>query len=227
MRLLIVLAVLATGCATERDAIIQAMDSTVMIRTVTGTTGTGVVVISHGEVLVWTTRHGVPSNMDVPVIYFQQFDRQGRIVATAESLAFVVRSEKTENGDLALLRVLQPPSWAVGMRGFRREMPYPGERVFMVGQWEGRLEPWAVLFGNVCSTAQKVHGHPIYGSYTARLSAAPGCSGSGVYDSQGRCLGIVFALSGGSITAFIPAENISRWVAEKAMPYSGTIPWAY
>jgi S1-C subfamily serine protease len=172
---------LCATCAASEPELAAREQTFVVQSTLTGTTGrigAGVVVASDGGVLtVVTAAHGVNG---IGALRILDTSRQ--------SYYDVIDMHALADYDLAFIRVRAQSSFSVQPPAIAT--PVPGQPVWVWGHTGNGF--WEVATGTVLDTQAHLPGEAGSPRITITCKAcAPGDSGSGVFDAQGRLLGIL------------------------------------
>ena len=174
----------------------RARDTTVLLVDTSRRYGGGVLIASDK---VLTVKHLVLSDQ-VAVSFYRT-----RSTSTIGKVVW-----RSDNVDLALLEI-QPVNISPAV--ISCEQPELGTPVFIIGQSAYRV-PWTSRYGKVASSDVDPDG-----SIILSMLAASGDSGSGVFDYDGRLLGIIetiqFTRTGGNegLSFMIPGSKICTELA--------------
>ena len=194
-----------------------AVAATVSIEVEGDVIGTGFVVESRGTKYVWTAGHCVPSQELCPqcgIVHTIRISKPvlcegvevGRIFAEVK----VVRVDY--EWDLALLEITSPFPVASTHFAYRPEVRI-GDPIFTVGNALGDAYEYSLFFGHV----SRLHdnGEPLWTHDLTRadITAMPGCSGAGVFNAEGKVIGILVGGLRGSdnLMLFVPVADIEAW----------------
>jgi hypothetical protein len=179
-----------------------------------GGQGTGV-SFAHGDRrFIWTDAHVVSDSLkkekvllpgkDAPTIRYRFTDVyvgqdefvSGRKVGRYLALARVIRYSDAH--DLAILEPYKR-GWPEASVRFQQEglLPRLGEHIWHVGGLHGERGGRSVLRGNIAAIGrtilntipEELEDPLVYDQ--VNVMAAPGCSGGGIFDAHGRCLGLI------------------------------------
>jgi len=185
--------------------------------------GSGVAFLNASRRFVWTNAHVVaslreetrtldkPNKFSITVTWktcyvMQASELDGQVITKMRGWpAKVVRYDA--EADLAVLEV---SGGSYGSVSFGRRQPRLGEGLWLVGSPGGPGHSWSVYRHHASSFRGPwgSTGGPFY----------PGCSGGGLFDSGGRCVGLMtrYMLEGShGIGQYVTAVEVRRWAAEK------------
>jgi S1-C subfamily serine protease len=156
-----------------------------------------------------TFREGKPFFQDVKII--QHFVKNGIQVSGHECNAEIVTYTDEQQGrDLALLRLRDNQFIKVDSKFYPldAEIPWVGMPLYHIGCFNGIEAPGSLTTGIISA-----HGRHINGRIFDQVSVTcfPGSSGGGVFDSEGRCIGLLTRRSGETLGYINPIREIANW----------------
>lgn len=163
------------------------------------------------HVFAWTAYHVVEGVESIKVIQGEYLE--GYRVAEYSAPAFLLAFSAEE--DLALLLVNYPVApW----NGYADFIPWQecaiGDPVFHVGNLRGDTYPDSLTSGIL----SRLNAHPNlvdwpwpYPLDQTSLIAYPGSSGGGIFNAQGKCIGLLVGSGGPGISFFVPSRRIHAW----------------
>lgn len=177
--------------------------------------GTGIMINRGGQAWVITAAHVVDdvrtTNGFTPVKIVT------RIAGQQSYTADVVVYSNAETGeDIALLRVRRSGEWPYSATFAGPEPPLPGTRVFHAGCIPG-MEGLNSCTEGIVGLTGLFYEDKEYDQTT--FASWPGSSGGGVFDSEGRCVGLVVrgAVLGSSL--IVPARRIIAWAKQNKLEW--------
>jgi len=206
----------------------RAQMQTVLIRSADGGEGSGVIVERtnpDGEkrFFAWTAAHVVAGFTEVEVVRIGRENAE-RIDCELTFPAFVISFSEAE--DLALLWVQIPASFVLPVE-FQFNLPHVGDPVVHVGNYEGGDYDQSVATGIVA----QIGVHPPFPDWPRPLLdqtdalVIPGSSGGGIFDADGKVLGIVVARHELGISFYVPTRQILKWSVPAGVTWALMLDW--
>lgn len=208
MKKLLAILILAHFTAGAEPAFVQA---SVMVQVGPGT-GSGVVlpdkrILTCAHLFFMTE---VAGSKPFPVYISRQVWRDGKLLGIVNIPAKVVKRDDFQ--DLALLETTMPEELpAVVELG---ETPAQGDPVCHVGSFMGAKGIQSLSSGVVASVGRHVE-HPVLGEQELDQLSCPafgGSSGGGVFDKNGKLVGIVTGEAAETLVFMVPVRRILRWL---------------
>jgi len=180
--------------------------------------GSGISVIRNDKVYILTDAHCIIDGNKYKIVK-RQYDDTGEedfyVSVNAELWAF------DKSLDFAILKCNKSPGGNVGSTKF-----YLSDKVYKVGTdifnvghflaWDGQVGATSYSTGIVSQiNRQTNYNNRMKMDLCLFLSCIPGCSGSGVYNTNGECIGLVCAGVGGNDVLINPVREIKKWCANK------------
>lgn len=186
--------------------------------------GTGVTVRRGGELFVLTAWHVVAGNRqevaEKPPVFRDVLVSQYRLkdgklcekkVCSAEIVAF---SDQDGGFDLALLRV-RDARFSEWDTAFTEDV-WVGEPVYHVGCFYGGQGVMSFSDGTLSQMGRMIKDR-VYDQVTT--TNFPGSSGGGVFDADGRCVGLIDRRLGETFGYIIPVREIRLWAEKNGMSW--------
>lgn len=186
--------------------------------------GSGVVVYAHGNTYVWTCAHvmtqmpktpvealnALLSGKPLPVFQTAKVTIHGKVYQASTVDCGGITSDTV---DVAVLRVWDAPT-PLDSTKFSSAVPTRGQPVYHVGNAEGLEAPDTLAVGVSTYPDRLVQGR-VEDQY--QLPILPGCSGGGVYDYRGKCIGLVRERLGYDIAYTVPTREIRKWAEKEGL----------
>jgi S1-C subfamily serine protease len=202
-------------------AILQLDQATVMVRPDDGgSSGSGVTFNRGGQAFVLTAAHVVEDCVletngiyrFKPVEVLIGIKDTGSTVGQQVYKADIVAYSDSEDGeDIAILRVRKYGEWPVGVQFNQQEVVPIGTRLFHVGCLYGLDGQNSFSDGTLSQTGRISRGKEFDQS---SCFVFPGSSGGGIFDSEGRYVGLVTRWRGPGINLFVPMRRILAWARQ-------------
>jgi len=201
---------------------------TVLIRVDGGGMGSGVVVKRtnpSGETrfFVWTAAHVVDGAKEIEIVRIGREDN-ARVDCELTWSAITIALSKAE--DLALLWVQTPSEFILPVE-FNFTLPRIGDPIFHVGNYYGDMYDRSVAVGIVAM----IGVHPQLADWPwplldqTDLLIVPGSSGGGVFDANGKVIGLIVGLHTPGISLYVPVREILRWSAISGTTWALQLDW--
>lgn len=187
--------------------------TTLTIR-VNGGVGTGNVakVDATGTTWIFTAAHVIEGSREVKVYLHESED--GNMISETYHHADVMAY--TIDSDLALLR-LRKKNFGKPAITFSTTKPKMDDDVAVCGTFRGEHEH-VISTGKVQSFGMKgLHKDAIYDM--ALLPCYGGCSGGGIFNSEGKYIGMIVAIAGHNIGYYLPLHKIQAWAKKKKVDF--------
>lgn len=194
----------------------QAVRDTTVTLHVEGGRGTGNVVSvdKNGNTWILTAAHVTEGSKTVKVAVVER-DDDGEVVSETYHHADVM--VETLDEDLALLRLRSKKNLGFKIVQFSNKKPKLDETVALCGTVHGVHER-VITTGRVQAFNTKgIHKKTVYDMAT--LSAHRGCSGGGIWNVDGKYVGMFVALSSNNIGYYIPMHRIQKWAKENKVDF--------
>ena len=135
--------------------------------------------------------------------------QEGHVIRTMVYPARVIQYSNADTGrDLAVLQL--PDAGLPDIdTAFDTQVPTVGEDLFHVGSMFGLTESFT------CGVVSQV-GRELYGRLFDQVSMTiyPGSSGGGVFNADGKCIGIAVLLRAPGLGFIVPAREVMAWSAK-------------
>ena len=218
---------LATAQDKPKDVVDKLLDSACTIRAGRAQ-GSGVIIKRGDTNFVWTAAHVIEDLRKARevidpktggkkfIITFDtvnvvtEFIHDGERVEERSLVADVVRYSNANDGeDLALLKIRKKNAFSDGAVFYLDDKPPRiGSRVINVGSPLGFFGHNTYVSGDL-SALSRVYENKIYDQVSS--STFGGCSGSGVYLTDGRYIGMLVRGSGETFSLIVPMRRIQEW----------------
>ena len=202
---------------------------TVLLRTEDGGQGSGVVVKRtnpSGEVrfFVWTAAHVVEGFTDIEVVRIGR-ENGTRIECELTWCAVVIAVSKEM--DVALLWVHIPSEFVMPVE-FEFNLPRVGDPIIHIGNYYGEAYDGSVAVGIVSMIGVHPRTFPDWPWLVLDQTDAlvvPGSSGGGIFDANGRVLGIVVGLHTPGIGLYVPVRELLKWSEVSGTTWALKLDW--
>jgi len=187
------------------------------------TRGSGVIITRRDlqgrrHSYIWTVGHlAVEAESDSgydPIEVSRYITDGGKVVGRTILTATVIKCD-TE-ADLALLELNSNFFSDEGVE-FVTQLPIVAEPLFHYGSPYGEAGANSFTAGSLAKLGFTIDGV----SYDfVTTSAAPGCSGGGVFNARGECLGLVARQTASTVCFIIPARRLAEWAEKQGVPWA-------
>lgn len=208
----------------------KAQIQTVLVRTSHGT-GTGVVIqrantLGESRLFVWTAAHVVGDFNKVEVVRPGR-ENGARIDCEIVWPAFVIA--KDEHIDVAILWLDSFVSPFFLPVEFEFALPRVGDPVFHVGNFYGLNFDGSVSIGiisqiGVRPDAERFRWHWENVDQTTTF-ACSGSSGGGVFNAQGKVLGLIVGGPSEGISCYMPVRILDKWTTSEGFSWALAGDW--
>lgn len=208
MKKLLALLLIAAFSATAEPVIVQA---SVMVQVGPGT-GSGVVlenkrVLTCAHLFFMTEGAGEKPH---PIFITRQIWREDKLLGTVTIPCKLVKRDDSQ--DLALLEPAMPEELPVTVG--LGDTPAQGDPLYHVGSFTGARGIQSFSSGVMASVGRRME-HPVLGEMEVdqiSCPAYPGSSGGGVFNQQGKLVGIVTGQAAENLGFMVPARRINKFL---------------
>ena len=127
-----------------------------------------------------------------------------------------IGSDATGGTDVALLE-LPNCTATTGSVVFDGSRPEVGSPVFNYGAAWGRFSPPSYFVGCISAASVRLEGSTFD---QMECPAAPGSSGSGIFNQNGKCEGLMVALMSSSVSLEVPSRCLIQWARKNHLEWA-------
>jgi S1-C subfamily serine protease len=170
-------------------------------------------------VFVWTCSHVVQTLDDATDAKARTLERCVTVtIENQEFPASVIAYDASEQTDVALLQVEGTPQ-GINTTVFNLNTPEMGSPLLHIGAADAQHSPPNLFVGIFSAPARKVDGEIVD---QLECPSLPGCSGGGVYDSSGKCQGLMemYLMACPMISCEVPARSMYIWAQQNHVAWA-------
>lgn len=195
------------------------VSSTVMLADVDGGGASGVLVKYEGKWYCWTAAHVARHVTERMIVTVRFFDQGVIDTRTQGKVVKIVAQDDTK--DLALLELALPDIGQVSAEVSRDSLRL-GQEVINCGHALLDTWPWSLTKGCISQAPGESNaGLLVNGDYLGvSTSSYPGCSGSGIWTTSGKLVGILSWGSGPGLIGFVHNDVMVKFAIDNKIEWA-------